>query len=60
MSALTRRGLLGAAGAALAVPLLEPWAWAAGKTGLHGLSVFGDLKYAKDFKRFDYVRADAP
>lgn len=60
MSSLTRRGLLGAAGGALAVPLMEPWAWAAGRTGLHGLSVFGDLKYSKDFQHFDYVRADAP
>jgi microcin C transport system substrate-binding protein len=26
----------------------------------HGLSAFGDLKYAADFKHFDYVAADAP
>ncbi|MFC3695406.1 extracellular solute-binding protein [Chenggangzhangella methanolivorans] len=26
----------------------------------HGLSAFGELKYAPDFTRFDYVRADAP
>lgn len=26
----------------------------------HGLSAFGELKYAPDFKAFDYVRADAP
>ena len=26
----------------------------------HGLSAFGDLKYAPDFKAFDYVRPDAP
>ena len=26
----------------------------------HGLSAFGELKYAPDFKQFDYVRADAP
>ncbi len=26
----------------------------------HGLSVFGDLKYAADFKHFDYVNPDAP
>jgi microcin C transport system substrate-binding protein len=25
-----------------------------------GLSLFGDLKYPADFKRFDYVNADAP
>ncbi len=27
---------------------------------LHGLSLFGDVKYPPDFKQFDYVRADAP
>ena len=26
----------------------------------HGLSAFGDLKYAPDFKHFSYVNADAP
>ena len=26
----------------------------------HGLSPFGELKYAPDFKHFDYVNADAP
>lgn len=26
----------------------------------HGLSVFGDLKYPKDFKHFDWVNPDAP
>ena len=39
---------------------LPPWAWAAGKTGLHGLSVFGDLKYPAGFTQFDYVNANAP
>jgi microcin C transport system substrate-binding protein len=32
----------------------------AGKTGLHGLSVFGDLKYPKGFKQFDSIDAGAP
>ena len=27
---------------------------------LHGLSAFGDLKYAPDFTHFDYVNVDAP
>lgn len=27
---------------------------------VHGLSVFGDLKYPADFPRFDYVTPDAP
>ncbi len=39
---------------------LPPWAWAAGKTGLHGLSIFGDLKYPADFQHFDYINPDAP
>ena len=59
-SGLTRRGVLAAGGAALAAPLLPPFAWAAGRSGLHGLSIFGELKYPADFKHFDYVDADAP
>jgi microcin C transport system substrate-binding protein len=39
---------------------MKPWAWAAGRTGLHGLSVFGDLKYAPDFTHFDYLNPEAP
>ncbi|MEG9883275.1 MAG: extracellular solute-binding protein [Hyphomicrobiales bacterium] len=27
---------------------------------LHGLSLFGDVKYRRDFKHFDYVNPDAP
>jgi microcin C transport system substrate-binding protein len=26
----------------------------------HGMSIFGDLKYAPDFQHFDYVNAEAP
>jgi microcin C transport system substrate-binding protein len=26
----------------------------------HGISLFGDLRYPADFRRFDYVNADAP
>ena len=29
-------------------------------TKSHGLSIFGELKYPKDFKHFDYVNPDAP
>ena len=57
---LTRRGVLTAGGAALAVMAVKPFAWAAGRSGLHGLSVFGELKYPADFKHFDYVAVDAP
>jgi microcin C transport system substrate-binding protein len=54
-----RRELLGAAlfaGAAAALPRSAH----AEETESHGLSIFGDLKYAPDFKLFNYVRADAP
>ena len=29
-------------------------------TWRHALSLFGDIKYPADFKRFDYVNPDAP
>ena len=57
---LTRRGALTLGASAILSAAMTPWAWAAGRTGLHGLSVFGDLKYAPDFTHFDYVAPDAP
>ncbi len=57
---LTRRRALQLAGAAAAYAAMTPWAWAAGKTGLHGLSIFGDLKYPPGFTHFDYVDVAAP
>ncbi|HVY19517.1 MAG TPA: extracellular solute-binding protein [Bauldia sp.] len=58
---LTRRAALTLGAATVAASAVRvPWAWAAGKTGLHGLSIFGDLKYASDFRQFDYVDAKAP
>jgi microcin C transport system substrate-binding protein len=68
---LTRRTLLQSGVAAVAVPALaldgvigSPAASAQGSAPSlawkHGLSLFGDLKYPADFKRFDYVNADAP
>lgn len=57
---VTRRTFIkGVAATALATGV-APFAWAAGKTGLHGLSVFGDLKYSADFKHLDYVNPAAP
>jgi len=44
----------------LAILLLTGDALAAGGTVRHGISVFGDLKYAADFAHFDYVNPDAP
>lgn len=57
---LTRRHALQLAGATAAYGLMKPWAWAAGKKQLHGLSIFGDLKYPPGFARFDYINPDAP
>ncbi len=42
------------AGAGPAQPLAKDLVWR------HGLSLFGDLKYPAEFKRFDYVNPDAP
>ncbi|HEY5080749.1 MAG TPA: extracellular solute-binding protein [Bauldia sp.] len=56
---LTRRGALQLAGAVALQSTLAPFARAAGKSGLHGLSIFGDLKYPPDFKQFDYANAGA-
>ncbi|MGY3342221.1 MULTISPECIES: ABC transporter substrate-binding protein [unclassified Bradyrhizobium] len=69
--AITRRDLLltGAAvaalpalGSAAGVPIVRT---AAAQSGgelpwRHALSLFGDVKYPADFKRFDYVNPDAP
>lgn len=57
---LSRRSVLRLAGAGALLAGVAPWAWAAGRTGLHGLSVFGDLKYPAGFAQFDYVNAEAP
>ncbi|SFO48272.1 microcin C transport system substrate-binding protein [Bradyrhizobium sp. Ghvi] len=69
--AITRRDLLltGAAasalpalGSAAGVPLVgSAEAQSAGDLPWrHALSLFGDIKYPADFKRFDYVNPDAP
>lgn len=66
---LTRRAILKTGAAALAVPPLAglgaaPAALAqeaaAPRVWKHGLSLFGDLKYAEGFKHFDYVNPSAP
>jgi microcin C transport system substrate-binding protein len=43
-----------------ALPEVAAVAQAQDKVWRHGLSLFGDLKYPADFKRFDYVNPDAP
>ncbi len=57
---LTRRGILALTGATALSMAIPPWAWAQGRTGLHGLSIFGDLKYPASFTHFDYVNPTAP
>ncbi|WP_333781699.1 extracellular solute-binding protein [Hoeflea prorocentri] len=59
----SRRGFLlsaGAAAASLAVPARLAFASNPAGEGLHGISAFGELKYAPDFSHFDYVNPQAP
>jgi microcin C transport system substrate-binding protein len=58
----SRRNLLksGAAAAAFAALPGRAFAQAGGETETHGLSSFGELKYAPDFKHFGYVNPAAP
>jgi len=60
-SRVTRRGVLVIAAGALAGAASRPSvAAAADEIETHGISSFGDLKYPADFKRLEYVNADAP
>jgi microcin C transport system substrate-binding protein len=74
--AITRRGLLRSGALIAAAPAFSGVTGAslvdaaqaqsggapsgAGDMWRHGLSLFGDVKYPVDFKRFDYVNPDAP
>src|SRR5215472_14523274 len=51
-----------ALGGIAAIPLINPASAqsAAEPAWRHALSLFGDVKYAADYKRFDYVNPDAP
>src|SRR6476660_6976261 len=60
MALLNRRHALGLGIGALSAGLLRPAAADNGGAEMHGMSVFGDLKYPADFKQFDYVNPDAP
>jgi microcin C transport system substrate-binding protein len=62
MRGLQRREFLALAGAAAAAPLLPGQLFAENPvdTPLHGLSAFGELKYAPDFTHFGYLNPDAP
>lgn len=66
LSGFTRRDVLNGATALAGLAALPGFAsrkaQAAGEASgrVHGLSVFGDLKYPADFAQFDYVVPDAP
>ncbi|MFB9270138.1 extracellular solute-binding protein [Bradyrhizobium erythrophlei] len=61
MALFTRRHALGLGiGALSAAGLRATPAAADNGTEMHGMSVFGDLKYPADFHHFDYVNPNAP
>ena len=60
MALFSRRHVLGLAAGALSAPLLRPASAVDVSANVHGLSVFGDLKYPADFQHFDYVNVSAP
>jgi microcin C transport system substrate-binding protein len=55
-----RRHVLGFGLGAIGATLVRSVAAADAGTEVHGLSVFGDLKYPADFQHFDYVNLAAP
>jgi microcin C transport system substrate-binding protein len=55
-----RRHVLGLGIGAISATLVRPVLAADGGAEVHGLSVFGDLKYPADFQHFDYVNLAAP
>ncbi|KJC60546.1 hypothetical protein UP10_11635 [Bradyrhizobium sp. LTSPM299] len=61
MALLTRRHALGLGiGALSAAGFRAAPAAADNGSEMHGMSVFGDLKYPADFRQFDYVNPGAP
>lgn len=60
MANLNRRHVLGLGLGALSAARFRPAAASEVGAEMHGLSVFGDLKYPADFHHFDYVNANAP
>jgi len=58
MTRMTRRTALKLSGAAAFTPLLPRIGFA--QERLHGMSIFGDLKYPPGFQYFDYVNPNAP
>src|ERR1700712_258316 len=60
MALFSRRHVLGLGIGAPSAPVLRPARAADGAAGVHGISVFGDLKYPADFHHFDYADPAAP
>jgi microcin C transport system substrate-binding protein len=60
MAQLSRRHVLGLGIGALGAPWLRTAMAADIGAEVHGISVFGDLKYPADFHHFDYVNPAAP
>jgi microcin C transport system substrate-binding protein len=60
MAQLDRRQVLGLGIAAAGAACFRPAMAVEAEPELHGLSVFGDLKYPPDFHHFDYVNPAAP
>jgi microcin C transport system substrate-binding protein len=60
MAQLSRRHVIGLGIGALTATRFRPAAAADPGAEVHGISVFGDLKYPADFPHFDYVNAAAP
>jgi microcin C transport system substrate-binding protein len=60
MAHLTRRHVLGLGIGAAGAGWLRPARAVDSSAEVHGLSVFGDLKYPADFHHFDYVNPAAP
>lgn len=60
LAAFAGAGISLCAGPVLARSLVRGAEDFASQKRLHGLSIFGDLRYAEDFTHFDYVNASAP
>jgi len=60
MAPLSRRHVIGIGIGALSATRFRPAAAGESGTEVHGISVFGDLKYPADFPHFDYVNTAAP
>jgi microcin C transport system substrate-binding protein len=57
---LSRRHVLALGVGALGATRVRPAAASEADAEMHGMSVFGDLKYPADFRHFDYVNPAAP